>query len=265
MNRRNLTNNSVNLIKTAKNFVTGNLFMSLGSYCYPQYPPTKFLKWSLPKINVQCIICGYPRSGTHWIINVIEKSSGTKTFGISSIKITPATKDVCLIMIHARNKWIARAKALWLLPPHNFGGKYIYVYRDPRDAIISLYEMYKKKKDFPDLKQRDFIKLYDPIRQYQWEINAWVMKNHKDVLLVRYEDLRAHPTPMFERILGYLNLEVSVDNESVGEIVATSDTKNRPRATAYGWKYALPEYRGIVDSVNRKLGKEIKLLGYEDV
>ena len=158
-------------------------------------------------------------------MNVIEKSSGAKTFAIRDNKTRPATKDVCLIKIHARNKWIARAKALWLLPPHNFGGKYIYVYRDPRDAIISLYEMYRKWKGIADLQPKDFIKLYDPIRQYRWEINCWVLKSHKDVLLVRFEDLKAHPTPMFERIFGYLNLEVSVDNESVGERVAASDAK----------------------------------------
>jgi len=210
-------------------------------------------------------MCGYPRSGTHWIRNVIEKSSKKRTYDLFNNKPTSADKDVCLLKIHARNKWAARAKALWLLSAHNFEGKYIYVYRDPRDVIISVYEMYKSKKRLADLEQEDFLKLYDPIRLYRWEINCWVLKSHKDVLLVRFEDLIAHPTPMFERILGYFNLEVSVDNESVSERVGAIDAKNRPRATAYGWKYALPEYRGIVDSVNRKLGKEIKLLGYEDV
>jgi hypothetical protein len=206
---------------------------------------------------------GYPRSGTHWIRNVIEKSSGVKTFHIHGGEITPATKDVCVIKIHARSKWVARFKALWLLPPHNFGGKYIYVYRDPRDAIISLYEMYKNVKDSPDLEPKDFIKLYDPIRQYKWEINAWVLHNHKDVLLVRFEDLKMHPVATYEKIFGYLNIDAPVDRESIGEKVLMSDSENRPRATAYGWKKAGPKYQCIIDSVNKELDKEIKLLGYE--
>lgn len=266
MNRRNLINNLVNVIKTTKNLVTRKLLTSLGSHYDPRYPPTKFLKWNLPKINIQCIMSGYPRSGCHWIRNVIEKSSGAKTSAISTrSKITPTTKDICILKIHARNKWIARAKALWLLPPHNFGGKYIYVYRDPRDAIISLYEMYKKRKGLPDLEPKDFIKLYDPIRHYRWEINAWVLKNHEDVLLVRFEDLKMRPLAIFEKIFGYLNIDAPVDRGSIGEKVLASDSEKRPRATAHGWKKAPPKYQCIIDSVNKELDKEIKLLGYKDV
>jgi hypothetical protein len=265
MSRTNLINNLVNLIKATKNIITGKLLTPLGSYYDPRYPPTKFLKWSSPKINIPCIMSGYPRSGTHWIRNVIERSSGAKTFEISARKITPATKAICILKIHARNKWMARAKALWLLPPHNFGGKYIYVYRDPRDAIISLYEMYRKVKDSPDLEPKDFMKLYDPIRQYQWEINAWVLEKHKDVLLVRFEDLKMRPLATFEKIFDYLDIDAPVDCESIGEKVLASDSENRPRATAYGWKKADPKYQCIIDSVNKELDKEIKLLGYEDV
>ena len=265
MNRRNLINNSVNLIKATKNVVTGKMFMSLGGYCYTRYPPTKFLKWSLPKINIQCIMSGYPRSGSHWIRNVIEKSSGAKIFEIYGGNITPAIKDICIVHIHARNKWIARAKALWLLPPHNFGGKYIYVYRDPRDAIISFYEIYKNRKSLPDLEPKDFIKLYDPIRHYRWEINAWVLKNHEDVLLVRFEDLKMRPLAIFEKIFGYLNIDAPVNRGSIGEKVLASDSEKRPRATAHGWKKAPPKYQCIIDSVNKELDREIKLLGYEDV
>lgn len=265
MSRANLINNSVNLIKVIKNLVTGKLFTSLGSYYDPRYPPTKFLKWSLPKINIQCIMSGYPRSGTNWIRNVIEKSSSAKTFTTESRKITPDTKDVCVVKIHARNKWIARAKALWLLPPHNFGGKYIYVYRDPRDAIISLYEMYRRRKGIADLEQKHFIKLYDPMRQYQWEINAWVLENHEDVLLVRFEDLKMRPVATFEKIFGYLNIDAPVDRGCIGERVLAFDSEKRPRASAYGWKKARRKYQCIIDSVNKELDKEIKLLGYEDV
>ena len=263
MNRTNVVSNCINLMKATKNLLRGELLGTRPWYD-SRYPPTKFLARSLPRINVRCIICGYPRTGTHWIMHVIEKSAGQRTYDLFYKKPTLSDKDVCLLKIHARSKLLARAKALWLLPRHNFGSKYIYVYRDPRDAIISLYEMYKTKKGLTTLKPLDFLKLRDPIRQYRWEINAWVLKNHKNVLLVRFEDLKAKPVTMFQRMLTYLDLDASVNTESVGKKVAVHDSKNRLRATAYGWKHAPSEYTAIIDSVNTNLCKEIKLLGYQD-
>lgn len=208
---------------------------------------------------------GFPRTGTHWIMNVVEKSSGMKTYSIQERRITPDDKNICILKIHARNKIIARAKALWLLPPHDFGGKYIYVYRDPRDAIISLYEFYKNAKGLTSLEPEDFLKLYDPIRQYRWEINAWVLKNPKDVLSIKYEDLKANPIEGFRNIFDYLDINAPLKPECIHEKVLTINSKNRPRATAYGWQHCPPEYQGIIDSVNKNLCREIKLLGYEDI
>ena len=262
MNIKNLISNIINLIKAIKNIITGKSFSSVRSY-YDYRHLTKFIKPNLPKIDIHCIMCGYPRSGTHWIRNVVEKSTGERTYDMSKNKPVPSDTNVCLIKIHARSKFVARLKALWL-PRHNFQGKYIYVYRDPRDAIISLYEMYKKKKNLPDLKQEDFLKIYDHIGQYKWEINAWVLKNHKNVMLVKFEDLKAQPEVMFERILAYLNLVGTLDKSSIDEKVGLSDSKNRHRATSYAWKHAGGSYRCIVDSVNRELKKEIKLLGYKE-
>ena len=119
-------------------------------------------------------------------------------------KPSPLDKNVILIKIHARNKFIARVKALWLLPPFDFGGKYIYVYRDPRDAIISLYEMTKKEKKLDTLEIEKFLKIYDPIRQYRWEIGAWVLPNHDNVLLVKFENLKLSPSEEFHKIFRFL-------------------------------------------------------------
>jgi len=65
MSRTNLISNSVNLIKATKNLLTGKMVRGLVGYYDRRYPPTKFLKWSLPKKNIQCIMSGYPRSGTN--------------------------------------------------------------------------------------------------------------------------------------------------------------------------------------------------------
>ena len=255
----------VNLTKTVKNRLTGKSFRP-GS-AFKNFNPEQ-LAWilnrSIPRSRIHCIMCGFPRSGTHWIRSVIEKSTGEKTYELSK-KFEPTDRNVLLIKIHARNKTVARAKAFFELPPHNFDGKYIYVYRDPRDSIISLYEMYKKVKGFSDLKPVEFLYNYDPVGQYRWEFNAWVLHRHKNVLLVKFEDLKSDPLAHFTKIFEYLSLHASVDKKSIGKIIGAVDTKKRPRGTAYGWKIAPREYTKFIDIISKKLAGEIKMLGYDDV
>lgn len=256
--------NLVNLIKTVKNLAFGKSMSPVSIFLRADYPLLWPLRPSVPRIDIHCFLCGFPRTGTHWIRNVIEKSAAQKTYDIHDSKPAPGAESVLLVKIHARNKLIARAKALLVLPPHKFRGKYIYTYRDPRDAIISLYEMYKKSKDLSGLQARSFLQNYDPIRQYRWEINAWVLRRHKDVLLVKFEDLKLKTTEGFKRIFSFLDLRPEINKEYTEEIVAASDNKNRPRGAAYGWKSAPAEYGWLIDQVTRELAKEIEWLGYDD-
>ena len=255
----------VNLIKTVKIRLKGKSFRP-GS-TLKKFNPEK-LTWilnrSIPRSRIHCIMCGFPRSGTHWIRNVIEKSTGEKTYELFK-KYNPTDKNILLNKIHTKNKIVARTKALLELPPHNFDGKYIYVYRDPRDSIISLYEMYKIAKGFSELKSVDFLHNYDPVGQYRWEIDAWVLHQHKNVLLVKFEDLKLDPLVSFTKIFEYLRLNANVDKRSIGKVVGAVDTKKRPRGTAYGWKSAPCEYTELIDIISKKLAREIKMFGYDDV
>jgi len=253
-----------NFIKTTKGVLTGKTIATANSFYDSRYPPTKFFRYHRSKIHIQCIMCGFPRTGTHWIRNVIEKSTGKKTFNLDSDPPSFSDKEVLLIKIHARSKFIARAKASWLLPPHDFGGKYIYVYRDPRDSIISMYEMYKMHKKGKDnnIDPKKFLKTTDPIGQYRWEINSWVLKKHNNILLIKFEDLKMFPEEGFKKIFRFLNLSSPIVYGAINEMVSASDSKKRPRGAAYGWKSAPKEYELIVDTATKKLANEIKLLGY---
>jgi hypothetical protein len=196
-------------------------------------------------------------------MNVIEKSTGENTYNLHKHKPLFSDNNVLLVKIHARSKFIARSKALWLLPPHIFAGKYIYTYRDPRDAIISLYEFHKHRTGLAFLTPQQFLKDYDPIGQYRREVSAWVLPQHEDVLLVRFETLRQSPQAEFQRIFRYLDLTQAIDTVSVEESVAQAESTNRPRRTAYGWKNAPATYRGLIEMVSSALAKEVRALQYE--
>jgi hypothetical protein len=260
---RRLRDKVANLVITTKNHVCGKQLRSFTSFFDSRYPPTKFLSLKKPTVNIRCILCGFPRSGTAWILNVINHSTAQKTAQIQKRTVTPDDGEICLIKVHARNRLVARLKTLLILPRHRFGGKYLYVYRDPRDAIISLYEMYKKSRDTPGLTWEEFVRQSDPIGQYKWEIHDWVLKPHENVMLVRYEDLKEDPVTMFGSIFTYLGIDDPVNREVLGHQVGVADAKERPRATAYGWQNAPPEYRHLIGVINNRLAGEIEALGYE--
>jgi len=254
---------TINFVKTLKNLLMGKSMREFSSLYHSEYPWTWPLRPAIPRVNIKCYLCGFPRTGTHWIRNVIEKSTGTKTYDLYSNKPKADEKDISLVKIHARNRFMARLKAYLVLPPHNFGRKYIYTYRDPRDAILSLFEMYKKDKNYSEMSSDDFIKLYDPIRQYMWEINAWVLREHPSVMLVKFEDLKANPVKIFQDIFTFVEIKGEVHPGIIGEKVAVMDNKSRLRGVAFGWKNAPAEYKPLIDAISRQLHHQIKLLRYD--
>jgi len=252
----------INSAKNIRNALSGKSFRSISSFVNVKNILLNLVPGKR-KLNIHCILCGIPRSGSHWIQNVIEKSAGIKTFDIYKKIPTSADEEINLIKIHARNKFIANTKARLILPPFKFNNKYIYTYRDPRDVIISLYEMYKVLKKQPNLKENEFLRFYDPIGQYRWEIEKWVIPQHNDVLLVRFEDLKLSPINEFQKIFEYLGLRAQINKETINEIKAATDTKRRPRGALYGWKKTYHQYKELISNINRKLEREIILLNYD--
>lgn len=110
--------------------------------------------------------------------------------------------------------------------------KVIFLARDPRDTIVSAYFEQSKRVQFylNSLKQEPHLRPYrDRIQPYAKDISAFIYeevgslntllefynlwaKNReipKGFLLVRYEDLHAHPETELARILEFLNLKHS--------------------------------------------------------
>lgn len=216
------------------------------------------------QFKIECVMCGYPRSGTHWISNVVQKSSDLYSPDYAEIDYKMALdKHIPLIKIHARSKSVLKLKMFLLLPPHIFKKKYIYTYRDPRDAIISLYNMYNILKN-KNLSQKEFLNIYDPIGQYKWEIKSWVLNNKSaNVLTVRFEDLKNDTTNIFNKIFSFININENVNYESLNEFVGVVEKNNRKKGAIYGWKENYDEYIDLIEEINKDLSEEIVKLGYD--
>ena len=260
-----------NLNTVARSLLRGERLQGLGGLYDPRYPPSKFITWHRDKkrLKIECIFSGFPRSGTNWIRRVLEDSTGFKTGKVLSREHKEFAKGenydrFRFVKIHARNKYLARLRAVWLLPPHEFSGKYIYCYRDPRDAILSLYEMYIQRKSLSSLSIDEFIRKYDPIGQFRWEAKSWVLRRPKGVLAVKYEDLKENPYAEFQRIFSFLGVQGEVADRSLNRQVNQGGKETgRPRATPYGWKQAPRRYEHAIRTISDRLAEEISALGYQ--
>ena len=74
--------NVINLIKATRNIISGRSMTSFLHSFNIGYPISSQFILKARKIDILCIMCGYPRTGTHWIRNVVEKSTGQPTFDL---------------------------------------------------------------------------------------------------------------------------------------------------------------------------------------
>ena len=220
------------------------------------------LFYSKNDIEIKSVLCGFPRSGTHWIRNVISETTDLYCGSMDDFNFYESSNKIIFptFKIHARSKLIAKIKMFFYLPPHKFANKFIYIYRDPRDAIISLYNMYNVLKNV-NLSQKNFLELYDPIGQYKWEINSWVFNKSKDILVIRFEDLKLNPKNVFHKICNYIDIENKNEYKGIDEFVGQVES-NYKKGEIFGWKNKYNEYKFLIDSINDELNNEISHLNY---
>jgi hypothetical protein len=144
-----------------------------------------------------------------------------------------------------------------------------YIYRDPRDAMLSAYEYGQRalQKGRPNAFSHltDFQKSLDFILSYIEIWKKWTKEKH--VLVARYEDLLMDYDHEVARLIGFLKL--SADNPDVGAVI----TSYRPGAAEgqqglHFYKGKIGRFREAysVDEqkiLKEKLGPYLQRMGYE--
>ncbi len=144
-----------------------------------------------------------------------------------------------------------------------------YIYRDPRDAMLSAYDYGQRalKKGHPNAFSHltDFQKSVDFILEYVRIWEKWMVE--KDVLIARYEDLLTDYDREVARLVGFLKL-----NGDRPEVRKAIDSY---RPGAAGGQQGLHFYKGKIgrfrESYNaeeqailkEKLGTYLQRMGYE--
>lgn len=98
-----------------------------------------------------------------------------------------------------------------------FGNRYydqkvILLVRDPRDAIVSRYHQHKASLGFDSLDQ--YVCEGPDLAAYIQFYNDWQTHGDraKDLLVVRYEDMKADTCPEIERVFKFLNVPMTPDD-----------------------------------------------------
>lgn len=150
--------------------------------------------------------------------------------------------------------------------------KATYIYRDPRDAVVSAFEHGQKLRQEEktlSFAKRDSIEAAIVFAQ-RW-LDTWDEWIHYgQALLVRYEDLVADPLNELKRLADFLALEVPAD--VLLQIVTTyqrrnwSDSNGQSRGLHFN-KGAIGRYRQVmnpeqIDLCVEYFGDHLKRMGY---
>ena len=236
---------------------------------------------------------GMPRAGSGWHYNIIHDLMDVADFddareirekyrlqsiltevnvniGVLSLRrlgmvMIPALmgRDFVLKAHAGPTLWSRTLAALGLL-------RIVYIYRDPRDAMLSAYEYGRRtaERGRPNFfaqydtfeKTLDFMTDYIDI----WE--AWM--NEKRVLVVRYEDLLTNYDEEMERLLAYLGSDPTddavqgvVENYRPGQVDAEQQGLHffKGKIGRFKEKYTNDQQAQMVE----RFGAALQKMGYE--
>lgn len=237
-------------------------------------------EYSLPTVVVS-----YPRSGSNFLQNVLAASSGLPLRSFHSPYEN--MRELCHygLKSHAiSSDWLADEFSRTTLN-YKYPEKIIYVYRDPRDVMISFYEFVQHIKGVR-LEQTSFLNqvsyIYatytdkDPVLGrtsgiepmsvldgYKAHYKNWILRaKSNSYYIVKYEDLVTIPEVTFQGIFDFLELKCNLSTDALFQQVSQYDSKSRKRGSVHGWKNNQDKYHGIISSVEEQLSEEIEYLDY---
>lgn len=141
------------------------------------------------------------------------------------------------------------------------GRKVLLLVRDPRDAIVSLHlQVTRRWKVDPDMSLNDFI--WHPRGSFRTMIayyNIWAKNRHvpSELLLMRYEDMRADPAVAVRKMLDFVGVP-EVTDAVIQEAVAYNridELRKREGAGEYDTRRLQPGDKNDPDSFKARKGQ----------
>ncbi len=176
------------------------------------------------------IITPYPKSGTTWVQQIVHglRTRGNMEFD-EITSVTPWIELAYDLGIDLEQPQIAQPRAFkshlnWELVPK--GARYIYVIRDPKDVVVSLYYFLEGwwfetgSISLPVFAREQFLGVKRP-NSYWAHIRSWWPHRHDpSVLFLCYEDMKQDLALTVRRIAAFISC--TLDDELLDIVVRQS-------------------------------------------
>jgi hypothetical protein len=239
-----------------------NRFYEIGKQVLSALKLKSKLSYSLP-----IPVIAFPRSGSNFLQNVLEKSSGIHNSTIYTNfeaweNVTHTVKSHSLSLDNLKREW----KTFLVNRP--FPNKAIVLLRDVRDIMISFYE-YVQAVHKCNIEQDDFLTKVDYAYAANLRYNAsfyhisvadayntfmknWVQSDPDEinVLIIHYEDLLTNPKIEFQKIFNFLELDCTLAQDTLSEKVSLYSNENRKRGALNNWNSCF-EYDNLISSTSQ--------------
>jgi hypothetical protein len=153
-------------------------------------------------------VVGYPKSGNTWLQNLIAGAA----YGVLAEFAPPKLVHLDLVPDVHQKKFYKRYSSPMFFKSHHLPRpeyrKVVYLLRDGRDAMVSYYQMWRRQG-----RSVDFLEMVQTGRNLfpcKWHehVEAWLNNPFKaQLLIIRYEDLKADPIPQLQRLCQFAKLE----------------------------------------------------------
>ena len=202
------------------------------------------------------IVASSPKSGTHWLFYVVYLLK-TNNFGAiprhqqRPLLEAPRSDDEFQALIQQKEpRILATHMPAALLAKHAFKAKIVYIYRNPKDVVTSLYFHYKNFIVWPFNKTfEEFVDIFlegDTIWGPHWKhVKSYhdlkqqgPNEQSQQLLLVKYEDLKKDTKAMIRKIGDFLqNNNLTSDFiDQIDEAVSIGKMRNNKDANGQIWR-----------------------------
>lgn len=175
--------------------------------------------------SFESFIISYPKSGRTWLQKMIieaVKLEGNKTINLDDVSnLKEYFPDFPLMLsTHASSSWEEivhdEQKILKEDLDQYIHGKIIYLYRDPRDVLVSQFYHMTLRSGFTSLKKEEMLFSENVgIRKIVNFMNKWLKfanSHPNDIYSISYEGLKKDPIRILTELFEFLEYNISLKN-----------------------------------------------------
>ncbi|XP_047405689.1 sulfotransferase 6B1-like [Sciurus carolinensis] len=160
-------------------------------------------------------LVSYPKSGTHWVAEVIENIPNARITITSPIELGDISKFEEL-KLYSKRRVIPTHLSYDMLPVNikQKQCKIIYVIRNPKDTAVSLFHYYRDNPNLPHIETwAAFLELFlrGDVVYGSWfdHVLSWEEHKNDNTLIIFYEEMKKDFSKSLKKITTFLGIHVN--------------------------------------------------------